>query len=187
MQASSWTQSATSGGVGGRPGIASRQRHSPPAYALLQGYLLGLRGMRLFQTPWTRVLDSSPSELLALAADAKRLGGLGPQAGGNVVEVAFPTLLTEEERAMSRGDALRISTDRYERHIAAPWLTNLAAPRRPFSLSTTRTTSCSFLAKRQLFELATKRHGHGWPISISPTSSHLDGERRVQRGLFRGP
>jgi len=101
--ASSWTQS---GHLRGR-GRKTRQRVSPTplttGYALMLGYLLGLRGIRLFQTPWTRVLDSSTSELLALAADAKRLGVLDLKQAGDVVEVAFPTLLTDEERALSRG------------------------------------------------------------------------------------
>jgi heme oxygenase len=72
------------------------------AYALMLGYLEGLRGGRLFETNWTRVLDASPAELRNLAAEAKRLSGLDLKVAGDVIEVGFTTILTPEEIKDSR-------------------------------------------------------------------------------------
>jgi hypothetical protein len=100
---SSWTQS---GHLRGR-GRKTRQKVDPTpastAFALALGYLLGLRGLRLFQALWTRVLDASTDELIALAADAKRIGLLDLKHAGQVIEVGFPTLMTDEERRLSHG------------------------------------------------------------------------------------
>jgi hypothetical protein len=100
---SSWTQS---GHLQGRVRKIRRQVSPTPvatAYALLLGYMQGLRGQRLFQTPWTRALDSGYDRLLALAADARRLGLLDLKRGGDVIEIAFSPLLTEEERRTAHG------------------------------------------------------------------------------------
>lgn len=67
------------------------------AYALMLGYLEGLRGGRLFETKWTRVLDASLMELRNIAAEAKRLSGLDLKAAGDVIEVGFTTVLTPQE------------------------------------------------------------------------------------------
>jgi len=72
------------------------------AYALMLGYLEGLRGGRLFETPWTRVLDASSVELRNVAAEAKRLGGLDLKAAGDVIEVSFNGVLTPQEIKDSR-------------------------------------------------------------------------------------
>ena len=72
------------------------------AYALMLGYLEGLRGGRLFETPWTRVLDASAAELRDVAAEAKRLGGLDLKAAGDVIEVSFNGVLTPQEIKDSR-------------------------------------------------------------------------------------
>ncbi len=72
------------------------------AYALILGYLEGLRGGRLFETNWTRVLDASPAELRSLAAEAKRLNGLDFKLAGDVIEVGFTTVLTPQEIKDSR-------------------------------------------------------------------------------------
>lgn len=100
---SSWTQS---GHLQGRGRKTRRKVDPTPAtttYALLLGYLLGLRGIMLFKSPWCRILDAGAEELIALAGDAKRLGLLDLKHAGDVVEVGFPTLLTEEERRQSYG------------------------------------------------------------------------------------
>jgi hypothetical protein len=66
------------------------------------GYLGGLRGGRLFETNWTRVLDASPAELRNVAAEAKRLNGLDLKSAGDVIEVGFSTVLTAKEIKDSR-------------------------------------------------------------------------------------
>ena len=70
------------------------------AFALLLGYLGGLRGKMLLDTPWARMLDRTPAEVADLAAEASARGWLSYKAAGSVVEVTFPGLLTpREERA----------------------------------------------------------------------------------------
>jgi hypothetical protein len=94
---SSWTQS---GHLAGRinkmrtivcpsPGVV--------AYALLLGYLTGARGESLFSNEYTKLLDSTPEVLSELAAEASSRGWMVFKQIGNVLEVAFPHLLTEQE------------------------------------------------------------------------------------------
>lgn len=95
---SSWTQS---GHLKGRM-RKIRQKVDPTpivtAYALLLGYLLGIRGPGLFKTLWSKVLDTPEEELLKLALEAKRLGLVDMSLSGNVVEVSFSRMLSEEGR-----------------------------------------------------------------------------------------
>lgn len=96
--ASSWTQS---GHLKGR-NRKVRQRITPTSasttYALLIGYLTGVRGPALFETCWAQVLDEPPEELMRLAMDARRLGFLEMNQSGGVVEVAFSRLLSPVDR-----------------------------------------------------------------------------------------
>ena len=70
-------------------------------YALLLGYLCGVRGKMLLDTIWTRMLDRTPSEIVDLATDASRQGWMTYQAIGSVVEITFPGLLTSKEEKTS--------------------------------------------------------------------------------------
>ncbi len=100
---SSWTQS---GHLQGRQRKFRQLVRATPlstAYALLLGYLEGLRGGRLFETNWTRVLDAPPAELRSVAAEAKRLGGLDLKSASDVIDVGFTTVLTAQEIKDSRG------------------------------------------------------------------------------------
>lgn len=99
---SSWTQSGHLRGRARKFRQLVRPTPLATAYALLLGYLEGLRGGRLFETNWTRVLDSSPSELRTIAAEAKRLNGLDLRAAGDVIEIGFTTVLTPQEIKDSR-------------------------------------------------------------------------------------
>jgi len=73
------------------------------AYALLLGYLLGVRGNRLFKSMWIAVLDADEEKLIFLAMDAKRLGALNLKHGGGVIEVDFTSILKPEEIRDSHG------------------------------------------------------------------------------------
>ena len=64
---------------------------------------MGRRGRLLFETPWTAVLDANPEELIDMAVDAKRLGLLDLKQSGSMIDVSFPTLLTEKERELIHG------------------------------------------------------------------------------------
>ena len=66
-------------------------------FALLLGYLSGLRGKLLLDTPWTRMLDRTPSEVADLTVEASRQGWLNYKAAGAVVEITFPGLLRPQE------------------------------------------------------------------------------------------
>ena len=99
---SSWTQSGHLRGRVRKFRQLVRPTPLATAYALMLGYLEGLRGGRLFETNWTRVLDASPAELRNVATEAKRLSGLDLKAAGDVIEVGFTTVLTPQEIKDSR-------------------------------------------------------------------------------------
>ena len=93
---SSWSQS---GHLEGRVRkIRQEVRPSPGsvAYALWLGSLYGFAGEDLLKTPWARVLDQSPSQLLDLALRAKQLGLINASAGGGVIEIDVSPLNTTQ-------------------------------------------------------------------------------------------
>jgi hypothetical protein len=63
------------------------------AYALMLGYLEGIRGQALFTTLWAKVLDRAMSQLYELASSASQQGFMGFRHAGGVVEVSFHELL----------------------------------------------------------------------------------------------
>jgi hypothetical protein len=99
--ASSWTQ------AGYLTGKVKKRRTRPMVtpvvvtFALLLGYLCGLRAQMLLDTVWTRMLDRSPAEIVALAAEASRQGWLNYKGAGAVVEITFPGMLTAQEEKAS--------------------------------------------------------------------------------------
>jgi hypothetical protein len=101
--ASSWTQSGHLSGRGRK--IRQQVRPTPivTAYALLLGYLLGLRGPGLFESLWAQVLDSPTNELIAQALDARRLGLLDCSQSGGIIDVSFARTLTDDERQLIHG------------------------------------------------------------------------------------
>jgi hypothetical protein len=101
--ASSWTQSGHLRGRGRK--IRQHVRPTPvvTTYALLLGYILGSRGMGLFESFWAKVLDRPPNELVYQAIDAKRLGLLDLSQAGGVIEVSFVRTLADDERQLIHG------------------------------------------------------------------------------------
>ena len=95
--ASSWGQ------AGYLTGKVNKKRTHPVVtpvavtFALLLGYLYGLRGKRLLDTVWIRMLDRTPAEIADLAAEASKQGWMNYKSAGSVVEVTFPGLLTPQE------------------------------------------------------------------------------------------
>lgn len=63
------------------------------AYALMLGFLQGIRGKLLFETLWAKVLDRPTSHLLNVASDASQRGLLELRQAGGVVDVSFNALL----------------------------------------------------------------------------------------------
>lgn len=95
--ASSWTQS---GHLTGRvKKIRSRATATAgsTAYALLLGFLTGERGESLFKTDCAKLLDCSFEKAVEFAETASRKGWIVFKRVGNVIEVLFPALLTEQE------------------------------------------------------------------------------------------
>ncbi len=95
--ASSWGQ------AGYLAGKVKKKRSRPvvtpvvATFALLLGYLSGLRGKMLLDTPWTRMLDRTSAEVADLAVEASRQGWMNYKAAGTVVEITFPGLLKPQE------------------------------------------------------------------------------------------
>lgn len=97
---SSWTKT---GHLSGRVRkIRQRAKPTPAstAYALYLGHISGIRGEELFHSPYAKLLDARPQELMESAEAASRRGWIVMKRLGNVIEVLFPKLITDEERRM---------------------------------------------------------------------------------------
>ncbi|MBI4317921.1 MAG: hypothetical protein HY675_05480 [Chloroflexi bacterium] len=94
---STWTQSGHL--IGRAHKMRSRAIPTPGAvaYALLLGYLAGVRGEQLFRTEYAKLLDCSYERAIELAEDASRRGWIVFKRVGNVIEVLFPNVLREHE------------------------------------------------------------------------------------------
>ena len=66
------------------------------AYALLLGYLCDVRGEALFHTLWARLLDAPIHILREQAIRASQQGWLEYRHAGEVTEISFHYLLSEE-------------------------------------------------------------------------------------------
>jgi hypothetical protein len=95
--ASSW---ALAGYLQGKQTKRRVHPHITPlvtAFALLLGYLGGMRGARLFESTWSQLLDRPPAELTELTVEASTQEWLRYKAAGEVVEITFTGLLTPAE------------------------------------------------------------------------------------------
>jgi len=96
--ASSWAQS------GHLVGRNIKKRSKPQVsvanvtYALLLGYLCGMRGQSLFQSFWVSLLDAQEHVLQQMAREASLRGWFSYRGIGDVVEVDFSGILTPHER-----------------------------------------------------------------------------------------
>jgi len=101
--ASSWTQSGHLDGRSRKKRRMIQPTAGSVAFALMLGYMLGLRGRTLFESLFSRVLDRDENALTFLAMDAKRLGLLDIKSGGGMTVVAFDAILTEKEKRLIHG------------------------------------------------------------------------------------
>ncbi|HDR14884.1 MAG TPA: hypothetical protein ENN79_05235 [Desulfobacteraceae bacterium] len=94
---STWTQS---GHLKGRTNKI-RSRALPTSgsvcYALLLGYLCGIRGRSLFSSEYTRLLDCSFDTAAEFAEAASRRGWIVFKRVGDVIEALFPNVMNEQE------------------------------------------------------------------------------------------
>ena len=102
---STWTQS------GHLQGRVKKVRSQPTAtsgsvsFALLLGYLYGIRGESIFKTEYAKLLGCPFERSVELAAEASRKGWIVFKRLGNVIEVLFPNLLSEKEMEWIRGQS----------------------------------------------------------------------------------
>lgn len=90
---SSWTQS---GHLGGRVTKRRCRVAAEPAsavYGLFLAHLSGFGGLSLFDSPWCRLLDCTPTGIDELAFEASRRGWLTYRRIGSVVEIEFAPAL----------------------------------------------------------------------------------------------
>ncbi len=94
---STWTQSGHL--IGRVKKIRSRAKATSGAisYALLLGYLTGVRGKLLFETDYIKLLDCSIEKAIEMAEDASRRGWITFKRLGDIIEVRFPDFLTKDE------------------------------------------------------------------------------------------
>jgi len=95
--ASSWTQAGYLAGKVRKTRTRPNVLPHVAAFAVVLGYLCGLRGKLLLDSAWTRLLDRSPSEIVALITEASRQGWLTYKSAGSVVEITLPGLLRPQE------------------------------------------------------------------------------------------
>jgi len=101
--ASSWTQSGHLDGRSRKRRLRIQPTPASTGFALLLGYLLGVRGRDLFETLFARALDREMDELTFLATDAKRLGFLDMKSGGGMTVISFDLILTQQEKELVHG------------------------------------------------------------------------------------
>ncbi len=95
--AATWTQAGHLKGRARKVRARARPTAGAAAYALLLGYLGGGRGQALFHTDYARCLDVPAEQAAELAEEASRRGWIVMKRIGDVVEVAFPKILTAQE------------------------------------------------------------------------------------------
>lgn len=98
--ASTWAQSGHLEGRTFKRRRMVRATPGPVVMALFLGYLQGHRGTAILSTFWCSVLDSTEDSIAAIASQASMAGMLRFRRAGDVIEVAFPDLLSAKELSM---------------------------------------------------------------------------------------
>lgn len=73
------------------------------AYALALGFMEGGRGSLLLSTPWTRLLDRSAADVVALIQLAARRGWVEYRAAGDIMDLRVDALFTDNEKGECNG------------------------------------------------------------------------------------
>jgi len=97
-----WARSGHLEGRSNKTRVRAAATPGAAAYALYLGYLPGGRGELLLQSPYAALLDCPATQTLELADTAARHGWIVLKHIGDVIEVQFPELLTEQERGWLR-------------------------------------------------------------------------------------
>lgn len=94
---STWTKSGHLVGRVRKVRVRAIPTAGSVSYALLLGYLTGVRGQSLFHTEYTKLLDCSFERLVELAEEASRKGWIVFKRVGDVIEILFQNLINEQE------------------------------------------------------------------------------------------
>lgn len=94
---SSWTQSGHLTGRSKKSRVEVEPTVAAISYALYLGYLKGVRGQNLFLSDYIAFLDCGYDKALELAEIASMRGWLDLKRVGDVIEVRFPSIVTESE------------------------------------------------------------------------------------------
>ena len=97
MTGSSWTQSGHLEGRRNKTRVQPDVTPTNTSYALILGFLCGVRGELLFDTFWAQVLDAPEHELHDQAQAASRRGLLTYRNAGGIIEVDPSPILTPSE------------------------------------------------------------------------------------------
>jgi hypothetical protein len=99
---STWTQSGHL--VGRAKKVRDKATASPGSisYALLLGFLTGVRGESLFKTDFVDLLECSTGKAIELAEESSRKGWIVFKRIGTTIEVLFPNLINQKEIEMIR-------------------------------------------------------------------------------------
>ncbi|QGM21794.1 hypothetical protein GJ672_05645 [Spiribacter sp. 2438] len=94
---STFTQSGHLKGRSRKHRTRAKATPTTAAYALLISYASGARGPALFETVYTKSLDCSREEAMAMAEAASRRGLMRFNRVGDVMEVAFPDIVSRAD------------------------------------------------------------------------------------------
>lgn len=94
--ASSWTQSGHFSGETQKMRKLVQASPVVTAFALFLGYLCDFRGDALFDSPWTRLLDTPKHILSDQAQQASQLGWLEFRRSGAITEITFRHFLKDQ-------------------------------------------------------------------------------------------
>ena len=94
---STWTKSGHLLGRARKVRTQANPTAGSVSYALLLGYLTGVRGQALFQSEYIKLLDRTFDKAIELAEEASRKGWIVFKRVSDVIEVLFPNLINQEE------------------------------------------------------------------------------------------
>lgn len=99
---SSWTKSGYLAGRAKKVRVKLQPTPGAAVFALLLGYIKGVRGESLFETEYAKLLDCPKEQILELAETAARRGWIVFKKVGDVIEVLFPNNITTAEMELVR-------------------------------------------------------------------------------------
>ena len=102
---STWTQAGYLVGKVKKIRCTSETSEAALCFALLLAYLRGTRGEELFTSEYVQLLDCRPDKALDLIESAASKGWAVFKRVGSVVEVAFPSLINQQEMEWVREQA----------------------------------------------------------------------------------